>query len=126
MKVCKDCRERLPLSAFYANGNMPDGRLSRCKRCVETRYGPGRSLRAKRDRAYFQQIKLERGCVDCGYAVSPVALDFDHRPGETKVYRIACMAGMSRALIDVEVAKCDVRCANCHRIKTAERRNPSG
>ncbi len=121
MKVCKDCGESLPLTVFYRNANMADGHLSWCKRCVVNRYGPGRSRRAKDDRGYFQCVKVERGCTDCGYSADPVALDFDHLPGTTKKYRIACMAGMSRALIDAEIAKCEVVCANCHRIRTAQR-----
>lgn len=72
--------------------------------------------------AYIQAIKLERGCADCGYRENAVALDFDHLPGHTKEFRIATMAaGFSRAKIDAEIAKCDVVCANCHRIRTAMR-----
>lgn len=121
MKVCRDCGERLPFSAFYRNRNTSDGHLGQCKRCTVTRYGKGRSARAKRDRRYFQQAKLERGCADCGYNAHPAALDFDHLPGVVKLYRVACMAGMSRSLIDAEIAKCEVVCANCHRIRTVER-----
>lgn len=72
---------------------------------------------------YFQDIKVQRGCVDCGYNVNPVALDFDHLPGTVKLYRIACMAGLRRGTIDAEIAKCEVVCANCHRIRTNNRLN---
>lgn len=106
---------------FFRNRGTKDGRLNHCKKCIVDRQGPGRSERAKRDRLYFQQIKLERGCADCGYRVNAVALDFDHLPGVVKLYRIACMAGMRRDLIDAEIAKCEVVCANCHRIRTNER-----
>ena len=121
MKTCATCLERLPLEGFYKNKGCRDGRLNHCKKCVVERYGAGRSERAKHDRLYFQQIKIERGCADCGYRTNPVALDFDHLPGATKVYRVACMAGMSRKLIDAEIAKCEVVCANCHRVRTHER-----
>lgn len=121
MKTCRDCGIELPLSEFYKNRNVRDGYLNQCKKCTVGRYGPGRSARAKRDRLYFQQIKLERGCADCGYRENAVALDFDHLPGTEKKYRVACMAGVSRALIDAEIAKCEVVCANCHRIRTANR-----
>lgn len=123
MKTCRDCGLELPLSEFYKNRNVRDGYLNQCKKCTVGRYGPGRSERAKRDRLYFQQIKLERGCADCGYRENAVALDFDHLPGTVKKYRVACMAGVSRALIDAEIAKCEVVCANCHRIRTANRLN---
>jgi hypothetical protein len=123
VKVCKGCLQSLPLSAFYGNYNTKDGRLSWCKPCVIKRYSKGRSRRQREVLAYIQQIKLDRGCADCGYDVNPVALDFDHLPGTEKKYRIATMAaGLSRAKIDAEIAKCEVVCANCHRIRTHERR----
>lgn len=121
MKTCRDCGLELPYSEFYKNRNVRDGHLNQCKKCTVARYGPGRSVRAKRDRLYFQRIKVERGCTDCGYDANPVALDFDHLPGAKKLYRVCTMAGMSRALIDAEIAKCEVVCANCHRVRTANR-----
>jgi hypothetical protein len=126
MKTCRDCKKRLPFEAFYRNRNCRDGHLNQCKKCTVGRYRVGVQERAKRDRAYFQQVKLERGCADCGYNASAVALDFDHMPGAVKLYRIACMAGMSRTLVDAEIAKCEVVCANCHRIRTHERRAEDG
>lgn len=122
MKKCKGCGETKPLDAFYANANMRDGFLSRCKKCIVRRYRVGVRERAMRDRAYFQQIKVDRGCADCGFNEHPAALDFDHLPGSVKRYRICTMAGMRRSLIDAEIAKCEVVCANCHRIRTHERR----
>lgn len=121
VKTCKTCEQTLPYEAFYRNANTTDGHLSWCKKCTVKRYAKGVSERAKRDRAYFQQIKLDRGCADCGYREHAVALDFDHLPGVEKRYRIACMAGMKRELIDAEIAKCEVVCANCHRVRTANR-----
>jgi hypothetical protein len=109
------------MTEFYKNSGSTDGHLWRCKSCVISRYGVGRSERAKRDRLYFQAIKIERGCADCGYNANPVALDFDHLPGSVKMYRVCTMAGMRRDLIDAEIAKCEVVCANCHRIRTNDR-----
>jgi len=121
MKTCLTCTEHLPLDRFYVNRGMKDGRLNHCKVCIVAKYGPGRSERAKKDRTYFQDIKVQRGCTDCGYRANPVALDFDHLPGSVKLYRVCSMAGMSRGLIDAEIAKCEVVCANCHRIRTNDR-----
>ena len=66
--------------------------------------------------------KLERGCMDCGYAVAAVALDFDHRPGEEKLANVANLVTASAERLYAEIAKCDVVCANCHRIRTEGRR----
>lgn len=73
-------------------------------------------------RAILAEIKTSRGCADCGYSAHPAALDFDHRPGEVKelsIGRQVSNAGIERLL--AEVAKCDVVCANCHRVRTIER-----
>lgn len=66
-------------------------------------------------------IKLERGCADCGYREHAVALDFDHRPGELKLASVAHMKQGSWERISREIAKCDVVCANCHRVRTLTR-----
>ncbi len=60
-------------------------------------------------------------CVDCGQTDIRV-LEFDHVRGN-KLNNIARMVGegFSWSTIEAEIAKCEVRCANCHRIKTNER-----
>ena len=123
MKTCRGCAIEKPLSDFYANPNVSDGRLNWCKPCIIARYAEGRKARQRKLLAYIQAIKVERGCTDCGYRANPVALDFDHLPGFRKETRLAVMpAGATKARIDAEIAKCEVVCANCHRIRTAERR----
>jgi len=51
-------------------------------------------------------------------------MDFDHRDGTTKVQgvtRMVSRAGTDRIL--AEAAKCDIVCANCHRLRTFNRRS---
>lgn len=62
-------------------------------------------------------------CVDCGES-DPVVLDFDHAEGSQKEFSIgdAKKRGFSLKRVKEEVRKCDVRCANCHRRKTAKER----
>lgn len=79
--------------------------------------------RRDRQRAMLDRIKVESGCLDCGYDERPEALDFDHVRGEKK-YSVGRMPGRSDKAIFAEVEKCVVRCANCHRIKTSEERVP--
>jgi hypothetical protein len=121
VKHCNICDQTLPLGMFYRNCRMPDGYLKQCKQCHGDRYRVARAQRAKQSRLYIQQIKLDRGCADCGFNSHPAALDFDHLPEFVKVYRVCTMADMSRELIDAEIAKCEVVCANCHRIRTVTR-----
>lgn len=74
------------------------------------------------NRAYIDSVKLAAGCADCGYRAAAVALEFDHLPGTTKVGKVSNLAS-SRTLARVkeEIAKCEVVCANCHAIRTAQR-----
>ncbi len=73
--------------------------------------------RAERIRRHIDAVKLGRGCVDCGFRGHPAALDFDHLGDKA----INVSSAKSIAQADLEIAKCEVRCANCHRIKTWER-----
>ncbi|MGH7894856.1 MAG: hypothetical protein ACREQL_09315, partial [Candidatus Binatia bacterium] len=76
--------------------------------------------------ARVAELKLKAGCADCGYNSHPDALEFDHVPGRgAKVAPVSALVGNDRAwpAIAAEIAKCDVVCANCHRIRTANRRS---
>lgn len=46
-------------------------------------------------------------------------MDFDHIKG-TKIGALSRMAGDGKPLASIlaEIAKCDVVCANCHRLRT--------
>jgi len=59
-------------------------------------------------------------CVDCGEA-DPTVLEFDHVRGK-KLANVANMVrnGIQWSRIEMEIAKCEVRCANCHCRKTAK------
>lgn len=72
---------------------------------------------------FVADIKLSSGCVDCGFKASPHALQFDHLPQHEKKFNIgAAIRSKSKQSVLDEIAKCEVRCANCHAIKTALRR----
>ena len=69
-------------------------------------------------RAFYLKSK-EAPCVDCGNSFPSECMDFDHRPGEIKLFvpnRIPNLEALK-----VELTKCDLVCANCHRIRTKRR-----
>ena len=76
-----------------------------------------RADRAKR-RAYIDSFK-QNPCLDCGQSYDPCVMDFHHRDGDEKSARLAIMASerYTYEAIDIEIAKCDVICANCHRLR---------
>ena len=65
----------------------------------------------------------QRPCHDCGGTFKPHQMDFDHRESVAKAFRLTSGRGMLSAQEDLtaELAKCDVVCANCHRIRTRAR-----
>lgn len=88
-----------------------------CKKChLEMNK---RKVQEKRRAVYL--YLLEHPCVDCGES-DPVVLEFDH-VGEKKA-EIGKMISYSCRLdlIFEEISKCEVRCANCHKRKTAKDR----
>ena len=86
-----------------------------------------RQGRTAKRRATIQQeiaqMKLERGCATCGYRGHPDALHYDHLPEHIKEGGISKMIrNQNWQQIKAEMEKCQVLCANCHAIVTAERR----
>lgn len=66
-----------------------------------------------------KEYKETHPCVDCGED-DPVVLQFDHRDPTEKVDKINnIMSNKGIAALMTEIAKCDVRCANCHQRRHA-------
>lgn len=64
-------------------------------------------------------IKEKSGCVDCGEKYPHYMLDFDHVPGFEKIGNVAdIVSNYSWEKGMKELEKCQVVCANCHRIRT--------
>lgn len=78
-----------------------------------------RKARIYAGRAYIATFK-DVPCMDCGGVFPPECMDFDHVRG-TKLRPLAMMCGHSKEKIQAEMAKCDVVCSNCHRIRTKSR-----
>lgn len=77
----------------------------------------GRAKAKEQVRGWLLAYLLEHPCIDCG-ETDPIVLEFDHR-GE-KAFNVGEVIRRAYGLtrVQAEVAKCDVRCANCHRRKT--------
>jgi hypothetical protein len=62
-------------------------------------------------------------CADCEQTFDPVCMDFDHLPEFPKTMEISYMMRhrMSWDKIAAEITKCEVVCANCHRLRTKNR-----
>ena len=83
-----------------------------------------KSLRERQNRLHDIVIELKsKPCMDCGGVFHPCAMDFDHREGEEKTDCVARLIAQCRPIEDIlaEIEKCDLVCANCHRIRTYKR-----
>lgn len=129
MKVCYQCGDEKPLEGFNVCKSRADGRQSRCRECdrkaaVEyyqankAKFASRRIKYRERNRLWIWEYLLEHPCIDCDEK-DPRVLEFDHIDPSTKIEAISSMSSNAKLqdIID-EVAKCEVRCANCHRIKT--------
>ena len=67
-------------------------------------------------------IKTLNGCADCGYNEHPVALQFDHLPEFEKKFELSRADQYTWEETEAELAKCEVVCANCHAIRTFNRK----
>ena len=73
--------------------------------------------RRESGRQYVFDYKKNNPCVRCGFS-HPAALDFHHKDHTTKTIGVAdaVSGGWSLDKIKEEIEKCDLLCANCHRI----------
>ena len=133
-KRCYDCRELKPITEFAFHNQAKGTRQARCRVCHaryrRNHYLSNRDSYIAREVARIKRYRTENRplireylrahpCVDCGES-DIVVLDFDHRDAAAKKYNVTILAShksWTRVLSEIE--KCDVRCSNCHRRRTA-------
>jgi hypothetical protein len=134
-KKCTSCKVEKLLEEFAKKSK---NRLhSRCKECVKIYVrehylknkeyyidkAQQHNKRYRKDgRQFIWDYLKEHPCVDCGEK-DPIVLEFDHF--KDKEYTISNMVHKSISIkkIQSEIDKCEIRCANCHRRKTAKQLN---
>ncbi len=136
-KLCTLCQTLNPLTEFNVKKSSPDGLQNVCRKCSRERSKKyykdnkakhranvkenNKQYRA-RNRKYIYEYLQINPCVDC-HETDFRVLEFDHRPGESKLGGIGKLAALpcSMEVLMAEIAKCDVRCKNCHTIETYNR-----
>ena len=137
MKICTVCKKEKELCEFNKNKTRKDGYNNICKLCSQERskryYNENRDHH--REIVYGRKLKLinenriklfeyysTHPCVDCGEN-DPIVLELDHRDDVEKNDNISNLMDRCWGTIKEEINKCDVRCANCHRRRTAIQQN---
>ena len=59
-------------------------------------------------------------CKDCGRSYPPYVMHFDHL--KDKSFEITRSIGKKMSILLKEIDKCEIVCANCHAIRTHNRR----
>ena len=133
-KLCPKCGKIKPLPEFAKRRADTSQPCSYCRQCQReycrqhyrnhcSLHNSRRYKRQKSERAEIaerlREYKRTRACADCG-ETDPIVLEFDHVRG-TKVGEVGAMVRCWtwQAIVE-EIAKCELRCANCHRRKTAK------
>ena len=71
---------------------------------------------------YLRDLKTKTPCVDCGINYPYYVMDFDHVRGQKHANVMELVSTLSKKKIDQEIAKCEIVCSNCHRIRTHMRK----
>ncbi len=137
--ICSICKKDLPITEFSIDKTRKRGYTYYCKPCKNA-YGRNKWY-PKNKKSHIKSVKkntskyLERNrnilmeylsanpCVDCGES-DILVLEFDHVRGEkiSDVCKIASSCCQPEKIVE-EIDKCEVRCANCHKRRTAKNIN---
>lgn len=87
------------------------------------KWKPDKTKQKEQARLRALIIDLKRvPCADCGLEYPPEVMDFDHVPGRGGKLGPVSSRRTQTAILE-EARKCDVVCANCHRLRTRARRH---
>jgi hypothetical protein len=112
MRTCRLCFTTDPAHFYETQSHKL------CRPCFRaTYYEPGRNR--------LLQSKLDRAeCVDCGLKVTlhnSAVFDYDHRDASQKRTEVSRLCYAPLEVFTEELAKCDLVCANDHRLRTQAR-----
>jgi hypothetical protein len=133
-KRCPRCCRLLPIEKFDRRSPSKQRLRAYCRSCHDSyirdyyrthvaQYSAHRLRNVRRYRLRNQRLcdayLSSHPCIDCG-ETDHVVLEFDHVRG-LKRENVAQMVrdGVAWRMVEEEIAKCEVRCANCHRRRTA-------
>ena len=134
LRICRTCKTEKSITEYGIRRASKDGLMTQCKQCnklaQKSQYSKNKKYYLDRNREQrsnnrerYKHYKSNTPCSRCGGVFPNCVMDFDHRDPTEKKHCVAQMMGYSWGRILEEIAKCDLLCANCHRIKTYETTN---
>lgn len=145
-KYCPTCKETLDKTAFNKETRAADGLMSWCRSCLKTNLKTSREKnKAENNASYTSRFDVRRRamvneiitplrqkpCMDCKKTYSIDMMDFDHVRGEkvsniSRIHQSTSNDADMLKMLQKEILKCDVCCANCHKKRTIFRYENSG
>jgi len=133
MKICTECKQSKSLDHFSKNISKKDGFSSHCKECHKVlrrnHYLKNKDkilLQVKENKQnFFEWYKSLKNlpCKDCGVSYPHYVMEFDHLHNKKFQISNAAKGNYSKKKVLNEIKKCELVCANCHRVRTFERFN---
>ena len=130
VRVCSRCGQTRRTDEFKFRNRAKGLRYAYCRPCsrAENRrhyernkstYKDGAAARQRENKELVRALKASTPCNDCGNRFPYYVMEFDHRNPDEKSFQIStAFVAKGRLRILAEIEKCDVVCANCHRIRT--------
>lgn len=113
-KQCTDCKEVKTISKFYLSKTHAQGVMCYCKTCFNKR-AIRRWIQRKKEAIEYKGSSCER----CGLHISMAhysVFEFHHADRTQKEVDWSKLRLKSMVSIKKELDKCQLLCANCHRI----------
>ena len=137
MKRCSICQKLKTSQDFNYRNTILNEKFQHCKECqsiirkksylkdpkkIMDKQKESVKLRRDKRKKFIRDFKQNKPCKDCNKIYPYYVMDFDHLPQYKKEIEIASRgAYLSEEKLLDEFKKCEVACANCHRIRTYNR-----
>lgn len=128
-RTCTKCGASKPLTEEHFKEVSRRGSKyfeGRCRECMKKYHREYRwenlPEHIERKRQHVDDLK-KASCLDCGHSFPSVCMDFDHVRGKKRagITKMIYQSWSFETLVE-EIAKCELVCANCHRIRTQNRK----
>lgn len=134
MPTCCHCGFPKDEDDFHFRNKAKGTRQPYCKECKKgfskawytSHKADHKKVVQRNNRRYQQETRKiidkikDKPCADCGHRFPSVVMDFDHVDPTSKLFSIANRMArtVSLEVLLAEISKCEVVCANCHRLRT--------